>query len=56
MGRLVKEYKGYKIYKIKRDLYMELKNIDYMAYDENGDLFDGADTMENLMEKIDNAE
>lgn len=46
------EYKGYKIYKQKQDDYMRKNNLHYMAYDSNENLFDGAETLEEMKQKI----
>lgn len=49
----IEEYKGYKIFKCKQDGYMELLNLHLMAYDKEGNLFDGATTLEQMKERID---
>ena len=52
MTKFIEEYKGYKIYKCKQDSYMKQNNLHYMAYDEAGNLFDGAETLEEMKNKI----
>ena len=53
MENYIETYKGYKIYKPKQDTYMKQLNIYYMAYDEEENLFDGAKTLEEIKQKID---
>lgn len=53
MENYIETYKGYNIYKPKQDAYMKQLNIHYMAYDEEGNLFDGAKTLEEMKQKID---
>lgn len=51
--KYIEEYKGYKIYECKQDDYMKMKNLHFMAYDAEGNLFDGATTLEEMKQKID---
>lgn len=53
MKNYIETYKEYNIYKPKQDAYMKQLNIYYMAYDEEGNLFDGAETLEEMKLKID---
>ena len=48
----IETYKNYYIYKPKQDAYMKQLNIHYMAYDKEGNLFDGAETLEEIKKKI----
>lgn len=52
MEKFIENYKGYNIYKCKQDMYMKLKNINYLAYDKEDNLVDGNETLGGLKKYI----